>query len=88
MQVHNTAIRIQPRWLGVADAATYSGVSQRLLENWVRDGLVVASLVRAPGKAKGRRLIDRESIDRHIEAGIGRFTELAMNKPKGAAQSR
>lgn len=66
--------------MGIHQAALYSGVSSRLIENWIRAGLIRSSNVIAPGSTRGRRLIDRESIDAFIEAGVSNPpARLAMN---------
>ena len=84
MQNQNVIVR----WLGISQAAIYSGVSTRLLENWIRDGLIRSSNVIAPGATRGRRLIDRESLDSFIESGVSNGpTKLGMNKNKGGANS-
>ena len=73
---------IQARWLTLQDASTYCGLSVRLLQDHIRNGLVVASNVIAPGATRGRRLICRESLDAFIEEGIGKVSELKMNSSK------
>ena len=79
MSKHTHAIT--PRWLTYDQAATYSGLSSRLLQNHVRDGYVRSSNVVAPGSTRGRRLLDRESLDAFIEEGVGRApSKLAMNE--------
>ena len=84
MQNQNVIVR----WLGISQAAIYSGVSTRLLENWIRDGLIRSSNVIAPGATRGRRLIDRESLDAFIESGISNGpARLVMNSQKGGANS-
>ncbi len=75
-----TKTNIAPRWLGIYDASTYAGVSARLIENWIRDGLIVSSCVKTPGCVRGRRLIDRLSLDAFIESGIGERTAMPMNE--------
>ena len=79
---------IVARWLGIKQASIYSGVSARLIDNWIRDGLIRSSNVLAPGATRGRRLIDRESLDSFIESGVSNGpTKLGMNKNKGGANS-
>ena len=71
---------ITPRWLTYDQAAIYSGLGTRVLENHVRAGFIRSSNACAPGATRGRRLLDRLDLDRFIEAGVGKApTELAMN---------
>ena len=80
MQAQTKTTNIVPRWFGIQQSAIYSGVSARLVENRIRDGLVRSSNVLTPGSTRGRRLIDRESLDSFIEAGVANGpTKLAMN---------
>jgi hypothetical protein len=65
--------------------AKYAGVSERTLENWEKLGCFKVARVIAPGKKKGRVLIDRESLDNYIEQFIGNPPqEIAMNANRGA----
>ncbi len=66
------------RWLTMQDAAIYSGLNIRTLRNYINDRLIVSSTVRAPGASRGRRLICRQSLDRFIEAGIGKSSEIKI----------
>lgn len=70
---------ITPRWLTYDQGAMYSGLGIRVLQNHVKAGFIRSSNVCAPGATRGRRLIDRESLDAFIEAGVGKTTVLAMN---------
>jgi hypothetical protein len=79
---------IKPRWIGIKEAAPYSGVSERLIENWIAGGFVRSSCVRAPGKKRGRRLIDLRSLDEFIESGVGASADLEMNSPTKKAPAR
>lgn len=72
-----------PRWLTFQKASFYSGLGERVLQNHVKNGFIRASNVCAPGATRGRRLIDRESLDAFIEAGVGKKSELAMNSNRG-----
>ncbi|WP_419529552.1 helix-turn-helix domain-containing protein [Haloferula sp.] len=72
------------RWLPLKKASIYSGLSARTLQNYIRKGLIKSSNVIAPGSSRGRRLIDRESLDAFIEAGVNRSaTKLNMNSIRG-----
>jgi hypothetical protein len=71
---------ITPRWLTLASAARYCGLSERTIENYIKDGLIVSANVIRPGASRGRRLVDRCSLDSFIESQIGRTCEIAMNR--------
>jgi hypothetical protein len=73
---------IAPRWLTLTQATVYSGLGTRALQNHIRAGFIRSSNACAPGAIRGRRLIDRESLDAFIEAGVGKISELAMNVKK------
>jgi hypothetical protein len=59
-------------WLNISDAAIYSGLSRSLLYELIRDESLTTSTVLRPGCRRGRRLIERASIDKCIEEGIGK----------------
>lgn len=81
-----TTQNINPRWLGFDQAALYSGLGVRVLQNHVKAGFIRSSNCRAPGASRGRRLIDRESLDAFIEAGVDRGpSPLAMNSNREGA---
>jgi hypothetical protein len=51
-------------------------------------GLINAANVIQPGHRRGRKLIDRYSLDEFIEAGVSRPpTELAMNLNRNTSHS-
>lgn len=74
------ATQVKPRWGKKPMAARYSGLSVRLIDDLVARDIVRSSLVRQPGCARGVRLIDLDSLDDYIEAGIGQKVELEMNQ--------
>lgn len=75
---------IAPRWLTYPGASAYSGLGTRVLENHVKAGFIRSSRACAPGNTRGRTLIDRQSLDAFIEAGVSREpAELAMNSNRG-----
>jgi len=63
-------------WLTVPAGAVYSGLSGRLLQNAIAAGLVRSSIVKMPNAKRGRRLIERASLDRWIEQGVGERADL------------
>ena len=83
------ANKITPKWGTYSQAAVYCGLSTRLLEDLVKDGLIVSSLVRRPGCSRGSRLIDFRSLDSFILSGVGGKTDMTTlqrsSKPKGGA---
>ena len=60
-----------PAWFPVAEAARDSGLSRALIYEHIADGALVSSTVKRPGRTRGRRLVQRASLDRLIEEGIG-----------------
>jgi hypothetical protein len=83
----NSTSAIESRWLTYLNASKYSGLSVRVLQNHTAAGYVRSSNACAPGSSRGRRLIDRESLDAFIEAGVGKApTSLAMNLNRTNAQ--
>ena len=69
-----------PRWGNYKQARNYSGLSIRLLQDYVSSELIRSSIVVKPGSRRGVRLIDLHSLDELIEAGVGKPpTVLAMN---------
>lgn len=67
------------RWGNYKQANAYSGLSVRLLQDYVRDELVRSSIVLKPGAKRGVRLIDLASLDALIERGVGLKAEVPMN---------
>lgn len=67
------------RWGTYQDARRHSGLSIRLLQDYVRANLVRSSLVRKPGAKRGVRLLDLASLDEFIERGVGASCQLAFN---------
>lgn len=80
--------KITPRWFTYSQATAYSGIGERTLQNHIRAGHIRSSNCCAPGSTRGRRLIDRKSLDAFIEAGVGAPpTRLAMNSKAGPRPS-
>ena len=74
---------ITRRWLNYQQAEIYSGIGQRTIQSHVKAGYIRSSNACAPGTSRGRRLIDRESLDAFIERGVNAPpTQLAMNAPR------
>ena len=71
---------ITRRWLTYQHAEIYSGIGARTLQSHVKAGLIRSSNACAPGASRGRRLIDRQSLDDFIERGVNApSAQLAMN---------
>jgi hypothetical protein len=68
-----------PRWGNYKQARDHSGLSIRLLQDFVKDNLIRSSVVIKPGAKRGVRLIDLRSLDELIEQGIGMKVSLKMN---------
>jgi hypothetical protein len=71
-----------PRWLTYQTAPKYCGLSARTLLNYELAGLIKVANVIQPGSTRGRKLIDRESLDKLIEDSFGKKT-LVEICPKG-----
>ena len=80
--------QITRRWLTYQQAEIYSGIGSRTLQNHVRAGFIRSSNACAPGSTRGRRLIDRRSLDEFIEAGVNApMTQLVMNTRRTHARA-
>jgi hypothetical protein len=69
---------IPPRWLTYQAAPKYCGISTRTLQNYENAGLIVVANVIQPGSKRGRKLIDRESLDRLIMESVGVKTKVEI----------
>jgi hypothetical protein len=76
-----------PRWGNYKQARDHSGLSIRLLQDFVKDGLVRSSVVTKPGAKRGVRLLDLQALDEFIERGIGGKSELKMNLNRNGGNS-
>lgn len=74
-----------PAWFTVAGAARYSGLSPALLYELIKEECVVSSTVLRPGRRRGRRLIQRASLDTFIENGIG---QSSIDNIRGGSASQ
>lgn len=57
-----------PRWLTLKGAAVYSGLSSAGIGRLAAHGKIRSSLVSISGTKRGRRLVDRLSLDEFIES--------------------
>jgi hypothetical protein len=58
---------LQPRWLKVPAAVSYSGINRARLYILLAEGQIKSASVRSRGRLRGIRVVDRESIDRYLE---------------------
>ncbi len=56
---------VAPRWLSIAAAAAYSGLSVSTIRAWLREGRL------RPHRPSRRVLVDREQLDGLIMASAG-----------------
>ena len=71
-EVLEDPVRLQPRWLRIPAAVSYSGISRAKLFILLADREIKSASIRSKGKERGIRVVDRESIDRFLEARSGR----------------
>jgi hypothetical protein len=62
--------RLQPRWLKLPTAVSYSGLSRAKLYILLASGEIRSASVRIKGKVRGIRVIDRESIDEFLSSNL------------------
>lgn len=74
---------ILPGWLTYQTAPKYCGLSARTLLNYENAGLIRVANIIQPGSRRGRKLIDRESLDNLLEASIGKKTLVAICQKNG-----
>ena len=67
MKPHNY---ITPQWLTIEGVRKYSGLSSNTIYNYLHTGHIVSAMVKLPGNRRGRRLINRASLDAFIERYI------------------
>jgi len=65
---HAGTINLEPRWLKVDAAVSYSGISRAVLYRILAGGKIRSSSLRARGALRGSRLIDRLSLDAYIDS--------------------
>jgi hypothetical protein len=66
-------------------AAIYCGVTTRTLDTWQKAGCFKTANV-TPMGGRGRRLVDRDSLDAFIESYVGAPASICgVNKARGAA---
>ena len=68
------------RWLSLAQAGHYSGITDRTLRNWEESGMLKFHRIIQPGAARGTVRIDRLELDALIEKSAAPASVLKMNK--------
>jgi len=61
---------IEPVWMTIKDASAWSGLSVSIIGNLWRGGHIKSSNPKMPGKSRGRRLINVQSLGDFIEAWV------------------
>ena|GEM_PF-5166742 len=61
---------VSPVWLRVEQVQALYGLSRSKVFELIREGQVVAASLSSPGKCRGVRLINRESLDDLIAASV------------------
>src|SRR4029077_2606583 len=79
---HAGTVNLEPRWLKVDAAVSYSGISRAVLYRILAEGKMRRSSLRSPGALRGIRLIDKASLDGYIESFA---TSSAERREKGVA---
>lgn len=70
------------RWLSLAQAGHYSGLTDRTLRNYESAGLLKFHRIIQPGATRGTVRIDRLELDALIEESIACPSKLAMNEKR------
>ena len=76
---------ILPKALTFQNASAYSGVSQGTLRNYEKAKLIRVFNVIIPGQTRGRKLIDRQSLDDLLEGNVGTITTAVICQTKNVA---
>jgi hypothetical protein len=58
---------ITPQWLTIEGVHQYSGLSSNTIYKYLHRGHIVSAMVKLPDNRRGRRLINRTSLDAFIE---------------------
>ena len=76
---------ILPKALTFQSASPYSGLSGGTLRNYEKAGLITVYNVIIPGQTRGRKLIDRQSLDDLLEGNTGTITTANICPTKEVA---
>jgi hypothetical protein len=61
-------LKLQPRWLRIPVAVSYSGISRAKLFVLLSEGKIRSASITTSGKRRGIRIIDRLSLDDYLSA--------------------
>jgi Helix-turn-helix domain len=61
---------IKPEWLRLPDAIRMSGLGRSTLYNLIGSGSIKSVVLRKRGNARGRRLINSDSLLKYIESFV------------------
>jgi hypothetical protein len=67
---HTGTINLEPRWLKVEKAVSYSGISRAVLYRLLAEAKIRSSSLRSRGASRGIRLIDRASLDAYCNKSV------------------
>lgn len=67
------------RWLSLAQAGHYSGLTDRTLRNYEGAGLLKFHRIIQPGATRGTVRVDRLELDALIEESVAPASSLKMN---------
>jgi hypothetical protein len=68
--VSGDAPKLEARWLRIPAAVAYSSLSRARLYSLLSSGEIRSASIRAKGRERGIRVIDRLSIDQFIEKNV------------------
>ena len=71
---------LDQRWLSPAQAAHYSGFTDRTIRNWEKSGQLKFHRIVQPGATRGSVRIDRLELDKLIEESVAPASSLKMNE--------
>jgi hypothetical protein len=67
-EVLEDPLKLEPRWLRVPAAVSYSGISRAKLFLLMAEGQIKSASITSAGKRRGIRIIDRLSIDKFLSS--------------------
>jgi len=67
-QILENPQKLEPRWLRIPAAVSYSGISRAKLFVLMAKGEIKSASITSAGKRRGIRIIDRLSIDKFLSA--------------------
>ena len=72
---------VEPAWLSWQESAVYSGLCVQTLRNAEKLGHFQTRVVTLSGRKKGRRLINRESLDTWLWSNASQQAEPSQLQP-------